>query len=789
MLLYPKNIEDKLEVNSIKEILLGFCHTQTGRNKVLNLSPQSKFDKLQETLNQTSETLAILEEGQHPNAHFEEIGDLLKRLRTEGVFLEGENFLSLKIALQSIYEWTQFLKKHQTEYSSLVQLTYGFIANRELVDEIESKVDEKGEIRSNASPLLSELRGEIIKSEKKVRNSLQKILDKARSNKYSEEEMEITLREGRLVIPVKSEHKRHIPGLIHDESSTGQTVFMEPSAVLELNNRVKELKYEERREIRRILLSLADQIRETLPDLEKGVSFLGLMDFILAKAKFGRKFEGRIPKIRKNPFINLINGYHPLLKLKNEESKKVTVPLNLFMNNKDQRIVIISGPNAGGKSVALKTIGLLQFMLQCGLPITAGEESEMGIFNEIFLDIGDSQSLENDLSTYSSRLKAMSYFIEFAGKRSLLLFDEFGTGTEPQFGGAIAEVILEEIHEKRAFSLITTHYGNIKQLAEKHEGIVNGAMQYDTQKLRPLFTLELGKPGSSFAFEIAQNIGLPKRIISNARDKVGTSHVDYDRLLTELESDRKRFKEKGKELKRQEQDLSQLQKDYEAIKNMLEDDRKKIIRDAKREARDILNNANKTIEKTVREIKESKADKRKTKEAREKVANLSDSLNDEPIRKSPTKNNVFQIGDRVKVGAQDGTGEIIELGKKEARVRFGLLTSYVNFDRLEKVGKVSGERVKQKRVGGINFESKLTDFSDELDVRGKRAEEVIPLLDQFLNDAIITGRNEVKILHGKGHGVLREVVRSHLQRDQHVEKFNDEHVERGGSGVTIATLK
>ncbi len=791
MLFYPDSIEEKLEMGQIRLLLQEFCSTDIARQRVLKVKPIHGFDQLETYLRQTGEAIDILKQDDKPGIQFEDTEDLLKKLRTKGNYIEPEKFLILSIALRSVYEWSQYLKRHKDDHVELSKLAFGFISSMDLINEINSKIDEKGEVRSNATPELAEIRAEILNSERKVRKSLQSILEKARKDNYTDEDTEMTIREGRLVIPIRSEFKRQIPGFVHDESSTGQTVFMEPTAVLELNNKVRELRYRERREIHRILLKLSDDIREQWDDIEKGLNFLVLMDFILAKAQFALKNEAIVPKLVKGARMNIINGYHPLLKRKNKAQNKPTVPLNILLNPEENRIVVISGPNAGGKSIALKTVGLLQYMLQCGLPVTMSEESEVGLFRNIFIDIGDSQSLENDLSTYSSRLTAMKYFLEFADKKTLVLIDEFGTGTEPLFGGALAEEMLKNLGQLNAFGVITTHYGNIKELAEKSPGMVNAAMKFNTEKLQPLFTLEVGKPGSSFAFEIARKIGLKPELIENARKHLGTSHANYDEMLTKLESDKARYEKKNRQVEKQEKELVTLKKDYEQIKAMLESDRQKIIKEAKNEARQILSQANKTVEKTIREIQESKAEKKRTKVAREAISRLDKNLKEQDRNEKPgdSKNQSFKVGDRVRVAGQDGTGEIIDIKKKEAQVSFGALTSFISFDRLEPVNKPVEQPRRNRRIGGLDVTSKLVEFKSELDIRGKRAEEVIPILDNFINDALITGRTELRILHGKGHGVLREIVRNHLNSDPHVMGLSDEHADRGGDGVTLATMK
>ncbi len=792
MLLYPDNIEDKLEVERIRNAIKTFCITDAAKVRVEQCRPGADIKKLNSELQQTAECILILGLTEKPSNQFQDIIPHITKLGTDGTFLTAEDFLEFKIAMKTTYDWTRFLKRHKESYPALFKLTLGFISDRSLVDEIETKIDNRGEVRANATKELARIRDELFKAETRVRKSIRSILKSAKKDNYTDEESEITIREGRLVIPIRAEHKRKISGFVHDESSTGHTVFMEPSSVLELNNQVRELHYQEKREIQRILLELADKIRLQLDDLEKGGKFLVLLDFILAKANFAMKYKAHIPTVVKTPSVNLVNAFHPLLKMFNEENGKHTVPLNLKLDHRTNRLCVISGPNAGGKSVAMKTVGLLQYMLQCGFPVTADEESVFGVFNNIFIDIGDSQSLENDLSTYSSRLTAMKYFSEFADKKTLILIDEFGTGTEPQFGGAIAESILTRISETGSYGVITTHYANIKEFADREKGMVNGAMRYDTGKLEPLFHLEVGKPGSSFAFEIARKIGLSQEIIREAKRHVGSSQVNYDKLLTELEGDKVRYENRNKEITRKEQDVRELKKDYEALKKMVETEKGKILKEAREEARQIIAGANRKIENAVREIQESKADKHRTKKVRDDIESYRKKLtSSEPksVKMKLETRKDFKTGDRVRIKGQESVGEILRIKSRQAQVSFGNLTSYVDTSRLELISKKKAKEITKKRIGGLDLTSKMASFSSELDVRGKKAEEVIAMIDQFIDNAILLGVGELKILHGKGYGVLREVIRTHLNEDPNVISLADEHEDRGGSGITLIRLK
>ncbi|WP_258104889.1 endonuclease MutS2 [Marinoscillum sp. MHG1-6] len=791
MLIFPKDYENKLGFDQVLEMVRQKCHTPAGEEYVSRVKPSSKLDEVMLWLNQTDEMLQILSGGENvPSREFMDIRAFLKRSKVAGVFLQAEEFGIIKSTLRTLYEWTQFLKKRQTQSPELFKLTLGFISDQNLINEIDRIVDERGLVRDNASPELEAIRNLLVKKEREVRTAINKILKKAIHDKLTDEDSIVTIREGRLVIPIRAENKRRIQGFVHDESSTGQTVYLEPTDTLQLNNEVRELLYQERREIARILTRLTDLLRSSLKDIEKGTFFLGLLDFIHAKAVFSQEIEAVKPKTQKYPVVHWMEARHPLLWLSHNASGKPTIPLSLRLNRQENRILVISGPNAGGKSVALKTVGLIQYMFQCGFMVPVDERSEFGIFRSVFLDIGDTQSLENDLSTYSSHLTAMKYFNEMADRDSLFLIDEFGTGTEPQFGGAIAESILNELHRKKAFGVVTTHYQNLKKFAENNMGVINGAMKYDVAELEPLFELEIGKPGSSFAFEIAKKIGLPKLLIEDAKTKIGSHQVDYEFLLNDLEKERNKYRQLNKKAEKSEKEIFEIRKDYEEVRKMVQEERKDILKKAKNEARQILAEANKKIEGTIRQIKEQKADKEQTRKAREGLEAFKKQRLEEREPKAAKKAEI-KPGDAVTIIGQDTAGEVMHLKGKQAQVRFGNIISFIDLKKLEKTSKSasSGEKKKSSRVGGVNMLEKMSKFNGELDIRGVRAEEALGKVDEYIDQALMLGTDQVRILHGKGHGVLRELVRNHLRRHQSVASAVDEHVDFGGSGITIVTFK
>lgn len=792
MLVFPIDFEGKLGFDQILDLVGDRCKSEFGLEFISKIKPSLDLTEIEVWLSQADEMVQILNEGEPvPSRDFRDIRTILKRSRVRGAFLQSEDFATLKSTLQVLYGWTQFLKKRQSESPQLFKLTLGFVVDHKIVDAIDRIIDERGLVRDNASPELASIRALLVKKERDVRTAINKILRKSIQDKFTDEDSIVTIREGRLVIPVKAENKRKIQGFVHDESATGQTVYLEPTETLQLNNEVRELQYQEQREIAKILTRLTDMLRESLIDLEKGAFFIGLLDYIHAKASFANDIEAAKPKIQKSPSINWKNVRHPLLWLSHNTNGKPTVPLSISLSRQANRILVISGPNAGGKSVALKTVGLVQYMFQCGFLVPVDESSEFGVFKNLLLDIGDTQSLENDLSTYSSHLTAMRYFNEIADRDSLFLIDEFGTGTEPQFGGAIAESILNELHKKKSFGVVTTHYQNLKKYAEKNIGVVNGAMKYDVAALEPLFELEIGKPGSSFAFEIARKIGLPKFIIQDAKSKIGGKQVDYEFLLNDLEKERAKYRQLTKKAEKAEKEIVEVRKDYEDVRKMVQEERKDVLRQAKIEASQILNDANRQIESTIRIIKEQKADKEKTKLAREKLEEFKTrKLVDKPSSKVVIRP-LFKVGDSVTIKGQDTQGEVMMIKGKQAQVQFGNIISFIDLKKLIKV--TPGAEIKQdnraRRIGGINMLDKMAQFSGELDIRGVRAEEALGKVDEYIDNALILGTDQVRILHGKGHGILRDLIRNHLRDHQSVTSTVDEHVEFGGSGITVITFK
>lgn len=786
MKVYPQDIEDKLEFDQIRTLLVGFCQSNKGALLAQKMKPISNFETVKKWLNQVSEMSTLRSTSQHKvSFEFTDFEDYLTKIKVSGSFLDPQDFHELKKGINAVSSWSLFFQKHSTTYPDLSGLAERIDLDESLTAAIDRAIDDRGEVKDTASPTLAEVRVKIVKSERAVRSAIQKVLKKAKTDELTEEDSTLTVRDGRLVIPIRAEHKKRIPGFVHDESSTGQTVFLEPGEVLELNNQVQELKYQERREVIRILTVLSDQVRAKMQDLIKGAGLIEKLDFIYAKVKLKESLEAVIPNVSQSPAFSLINARHPLLYLSFSESKKPVVPLNLDLDSQ-KRVLIISGPNAGGKSVALKTVGLLQYMIQCGLAVPVNEESKFGFFTSLFIDIGDTQSIEDDLSTYSAHLTSMRHLLKESNHNTLFLIDEFGKGTEPQFGGAIAEAVLLDLNQKKAIGIVTTHYQNLKKVGDETPGLTNGAMKYDQEALEPMFQLEVGKPGSSFAFEIAGKIGLPQEIINRARKSLGKSHVDYDKLLNQLEKEKGRYAKLLKQLDGEKADLSKTRRDYEDLRKMLEEERNRILKSAKKDAKQILDQANRDVERVIREIKENKAAKKPTMVARKVLDEKKNRLKVE----TPTAKRNLKVGDKVTLMGQDTVGTIEKVNGKQVEVQFGGLKSVVSQDRLVEA-KVTPQVSYQKKVKklGIDVSQKVVNFEHELSIRGMRADEAINKVESYLDEALLVGVDEVRIVHGKGHGVLREIVRNISKDHPRVASIEDEHADRGGAGISIVKLQ
>ncbi len=825
-MIFPENFEHKIDFIRIRSLLKDECLSDLGKTLIDDMAFMNKHKVIQLRLKEVNEFKQIIEKVESfPVEHYYDLRPSLNKIRITGSFLEVKEMHNLRRSLNTIKSIIRFFKKEdaQENYPSLSKIVDKIVVHPYVTDGIDRILTSLGKIKDNASPELANIRRDLANKQTAASKLLQRIIGQAQKEGWVDAGTSLAIRDGRTVIPIQASFKRKISGIIHDESATGKTCYVEPTPVVEINNQLSELESAERREIVRILKEFTDTIRPYIDDLEDSIVFLGIMDFIRAKAKFGIKTKAMLPKLSEEPKLKWTEARHPLLYLSFAEEDREVVPLNIALDS-EQRILLISGPNAGGKSVCLKTVGLLQYMLQCGMLIPAGDKSEAGVFEHLFIDIGDEQSIENDLSTYSSHLLNMKHFSKNANDKTIVLIDEFGTGTEPMLGGAIAEAILQKLNENKAFGVITTHYTNLKHFASQQQGIVNGAMLYDAQKLEPLFKLEMGKPGSSFAFEIAYKIGLPQDVIDNAREKVGEDHIHFDKHLKEILKDKKYWERKRQNIRKVERRLEEMMENERVELDKAQELRKDIISKAEADASKLLTDSNKLIESTVRKIKEAQANKEQTKQARTELDDFKqkiekrDSAEEEKIKrkmqklqerktkvvkKTPEKDvpkkpvlekkKVFTIGMPVKIIGQTTIGEIIDMNDKNAVVAFGNIMTTVSFSKLELLDN-NEKRTIQKKSGGNNFnqaynlnERKMR-FKPGLDIRGKRAEEAVQLVTEFIDEAIMLGVFEVKILHGKGNGILRQLVREYLFTVDIVEKVQDEHVEFGGAGITVVSL-
>lgn len=790
-MVYPENAIDKLGFSEIKSLISEKCLSESGRQLVQRIQPQVKLDQIDRFLRQTQEFKnLILHDSPLPVDHIYPIKPLAERVKVEGAFLSEDEFYRLLLSLRTVYAILRYFGDREGQYPFLEILFEHLPIEKSLVRAVEKVIDDRGKIRDNASKLLLDLQQQISKSEQEARKRLEAVYKTAQANGWTAEGS-ITIREGRLCIPILAENKRKVKGLIHDESATGQTAFIEPEEVFHINNKVRDLEFERRREIVRILLALTDEVRPFVPLLLSYHGLLTKLDFVRAKALFAIDIEADMPVLSKEAEINLVNARHPLLYLNTlNDPDHTVVPLNIKIDAQD-RVILVSGPNAGGKSVCMKTVGLLQLMLQSGLLIPADERSTFGVFKQFFADIGDDQSIESDLSTYSAHLSKMKHFTQFANGRTLVLIDEFGTGTDPQFGGPIAEAILEALNRKNVRGVITTHYSNLKLFASNNEGLQNASMLFDNQQMKPLYILQMGKPGSSYAFEIAQKIGLSKDILTSAKAKIGEQQNRVDNLLVDLERDKKEIYITKTAVTKKEKELEALKEKYETLQAEINENRKEILRKAKEEAREVLKNANKLVENTISEIKAVNADKEKTKSLR---ANLQKSLDKhieatkKPVKKVVAPQDLpLEVGDWVRIEETGSEGEILEITKSNSLIiALGSLRTVVKKSRVTKLkSKEKSKAVKRQTV--MSSES-IADFHPEVDVRGMRTEEALHKIELVLDRAVMIGYPSLKIIHGKGDGILRKFIRDYLRKYNHVSRFEDEHADRGGDGITYAYI-
>ena len=831
-MIYPQNFEQKIGFDQIRQLLKDKCLSTLGEERVNEMNFSDHFEEVDELLNQVAEFVRIIqEEDNFPDQFFFDVRPSLKRIRIEGMYMDEQELFDLRRSLETIRDIVSFLQRNDEEesdcpYPSLKKLAGDITVFPQLITKIDGILNKYGKIKDNASTELSRIRRELANTMGSISRSLNSILRNAQSEGYVDKDVAPTMRDGRLVIPVAPGLKRKIKGIVHDESASGKTVFIEPAEVVEANNRIRELEGDERREIIRILTEFSNTLRPSIPEILQSYEFLAEIDFIRAKSHFAIQTNSIKPSLENEQLLDWTMAVHPLLQLSLAKHGKKVVPLDIELNLK-RRILIISGPNAGGKSVCLKTVGLLQYMLQCGMLVPMHERSHVGLFGSIFIDIGDEQSIEDDLSTYSSHLTNMKIMMKNCNERSLILIDEFGGGTEPQIGGAIAEAVLKRFNIKGTFGVITTHYQNLKHFAEDHEGVVNGAMLYDRHLMQALFQLQIGNPGSSFAVEIARKIGLPEDVIADASEIVGSEYINADKYLQDIVRDKRYWEGKRQTIRQREKHMEETIARYQAEMEELQKSRKEIIRQAKEEAERLLQESNARIENTIRTIKEAQAEKEKTrlvrqeladfresidnltsKEQEDKIARKMEKLKEKQNRKKEKKQNgtkeqpaVQQTpkatpiteGCPVRIKGQSSVGEVLEINGKNAVVAFGSIKTTVKTERLERSNAVPQKQESAKSSFVSNqtqdsmYEKKLN-FKQDIDVRGMRGDEALQAVTYFVDDAILVGMSRVRILHGTGTGILRTLIRQYLQTIPGVRHFADEHIQLGGAGITVVDL-
>ena len=822
-MIYPSNFESKIGFTTVRKEINARCISTLGQHCCEQMRFSTRIDEVTLWLNQTNEFLSILQsKREFPLNYFFDMRATLKAISVPGSHLSEHSLFDLQRSLITVGEIGRFFERTSEEgshpYPNLARLSKTMQAFPEIVAEISRILDKNGNIKDTASPLLQELRRAIASATASINGLLRKVITTGRQEGYLDKDTTPSVRDGRLVIPISPMHKRKLRGIVHDESASGRTVFIEPEEVVEANNRIREAENEVKREIVRILTEVTDLIRPHTEDLLATYRVLGLIDFIRAKAVFAQDVDGQLPHVEKNQHIELYHAIHPALLLSLREQGKEVVPLNIELNTQ-QRILLISGPNAGGKSVCLKTVGVVQYMMQCGVLPTVYYNSHMGMFNSIFIDIGDQQSIEDDLSTYSSHLQNMKTFLVRGDKRSLILIDEFGSGTEPQIGGAIAQAILEQLNKSRILGVITTHYQNLKQFADDTPGIVNGAMLYDRQQMKPLFQLSIGYPGSSFAIEIARKTGIPREVIDKASEIVGSDYINMDKYLLDIVRDRKYWENKRYDIHQKEKKINAIAEQYNERLEKLNREYKSILKEAHNQALEIIAQSNSQVERTIKDIKQVQAEKEKTRQVRQQLEEFKQRLAKEDeaqglkeikplksvskpdkkdkakkthITKKDDRNRPLQPGDSVLLkGGASTVGSIISIDEKYAVVAFGSLKTRVETSRLERTLRKDNAREKPSitKATADEIRERQLHFKPEIDVRGMRADEAIQAVTYFIDDAIQFTYKNLRILHGTGTGALREAIRQYLNTVPDVKNYHDEHVQLGGVGITVVNLE
>ena len=855
-MIYPNNYESKIGFDTIRQLLKERCMSSLGKEKVDELSFSDDAALVNEQMAQIREMRRLMEAVEKPEMnYFFDVRESVTRIRMENTHLEEDELFDLRRSLETIGIIVTFLNKNNGDdefpeytYPALHRLATDVQTFPAIIRRIDSILDKFGKIKDSASMTLAGIRHEMEQTAGSISRTLYTILHSAQRDGLVAQDVAPTLRDGRLMIPVAPGLKRRIKGIVHDESATGKTVFIEPAEVVEANNKVRELEAQERREIIRILTVFSDELRPHVQEVLDSYHFLAQIDLIHAKAEMAVQMQAFEPEVKAEPTMDWIRAIHPLLQRSLQKQDKKVVPLDIRLR-REGFLLIISGPNAGGKSVCLKTVGLLQYMVQCGLSIPIGDRSTVGLFQNIMIDIGDEQSIADDLSTYSSHLLNMKNMMKQANSRTLLLIDEFGGGTEPTIGGAIAEAVLKQFWKKQAFGVITTHYQNLKHFAEDHPGVVNGAMLYDRHQMQALFQLSIGQPGSSFAIEIARKTGIPEEVISDASEIVGSDYIQSDKYLQDIVRDKRYWEGKRQTIHQHEKSLEGHIQRYETNLEEIERERKQILSRAKQQAEELLAEANRRIENAIREIKEAQAEKERTREVREELQEFREQVKNDDTRglmseedfakklrqmeerkarKAQRKekkgeeqraaseklaararenlnpeNRPLAAGDSVRIKGTNSIGEIESIQGKQATVIFGGLRSKVKLEQLERSEKVkvNSEKfataidkhahlaIQTSHMTRATMEDRKQNFHQDIDVRGMRGDEAIDTVMHFIDDAILIGLSRVRILHGTGTGILRQLIRQYLATVPNVKKAKDEHVQFGGAGITVVDLE
>lgn len=851
--LYPHNFEFKIGFSSIREELLGYCSSALGQSIIQNIEATNDYALIVKSLSEIREMINLISSASVlPSLQLVDCRQLLHELRPGGSFLEEEALVDLRHMLISLHDLHKFFTETSTEgdrqdeslsyvYPSLSKLYFDAPTFPKIEQALTSLLDTEGKIKDTASKELRRIRQELRDCERSLSGMLARIVSNARKEGWIDLDVQPAMRDGRLVIPVQPQHKRRIKGIVHDESATGKTVYIEPVEMVEANNRIRELEGEERREIIRILIEIANKLRPNITHLLRAYELLAYTDAILAKARWARTYEAISPAIVDSPHLEWYSARHPLLMHSLKAQGREVIPLDIKLTEDEGRLLIISGPNAGGKSVCLKTVGLLQYMVQCGLPIPIGETSTVGIFNHFFIDIGDEQSLEDDLSTYSSHLKNMKHFDRYSDDKTLILIDEFGGGTEPTIGGAIAQALLHRFNVSRAYGVITTHYQNLKNFAEDTDGLINGAMLYDRHEMRPLFKLSIGRPGSSFAIEIARKIGLPEDVIAEASEIVGSEYIDMDKFLQDIIRDKRYWETKRQSIRKEERTLQEAAARYTIEAEETEKQRRAILAEARQEARKIVDEANGRIERTIKEIREAEAEREITLGIRQSLKVYQEELEEEIVidtkarekaqrevekllrrrerkqkgeksgqseaevaqhfrvatklaKREEQKDTTFKVGDYVRLDGQKTVASIISLNAKDATIALGMIKMTVTLDKLRPVSDKEVTRVQSQQKSSSSSSSKSVidqihdkrlHFKQDIDLRGMRVGEGVEAVRYYIDDAIQLGISRVRILHGTGTGALKQAIREYLKTVRGVKRVADEHVDFGGAGITI----